>query len=73
VIVIKIEAISNPPAHCTKFMANKFCAVSWGPDYGLWRVEEKKSGKSGNMIIHNNKYFISMPANVSMVENRKKM
>ncbi|HZK62316.1 MAG TPA: hypothetical protein VFC41_09565 [Anaerovoracaceae bacterium] len=72
-IVIKNEAISNPPVHCTKFTGNKFCAVSRGPDYGLWRIEEKKSGKSGNMTKHNNKYFVSMPANDSMVENRKKM
>jgi len=28
--------------HCTKFMANKFCAVWWGPNYGLRSNEEKK-------------------------------
>lgn len=45
-------------------MANKFCAVRWGPNYGLWRDEENKRGISGNMIIHNNKQRISMPADL---------
>jgi len=42
VIVIKNEAIHNPTVHCTKFTANKFCAVSRGPYNGLWSIEEKK-------------------------------
>jgi len=42
VIVIKKEAIHNPTVHCTKFTANKFCAVSRGPYNGLWSTEEKK-------------------------------